>query len=106
MRVRLLAIGISACSIFWVSIVGFVREKAAWRFLQFVGGVSLLLVVLEHIAGGDSYHPLDALGRERQSRTLPGSLECHSGIDLASAWILDPCAEPPKPSSTCQWRLI
>src|SRR5215472_9733179 len=50
MRMRLLAIGISVCAILFVSIVGFFREKTVPRFLQSVGAVSLLVVVLAHIA--------------------------------------------------------
>lgn len=54
MKVSLLAIGIPAFAIFFVSIVVFAREKAVWRFLQLTGAVCLLIVVLAHIA--EAFH--------------------------------------------------
>jgi len=50
MKVTLVAIGIPVCAILFVSIMGFAREKTVWRFLQLTGAVSLLMVVLAHIA--------------------------------------------------------
>ena len=50
MKVSLFAVGIPVCAILLVSIIGFAREKTVWRFLQLIGGVSLLVVVLAHIA--------------------------------------------------------
>lgn len=53
MKGSLLAIGIPVCAIL-VSIMAFAREKTVWRFLQLIGAVSLLMVVLAHIA--EAFH--------------------------------------------------
>ena len=55
-KVSLLAIGIPVCAILFISIIGFVREKTAWRFLQLIGAVLLFMVVLAHIA--EAFHPI------------------------------------------------
>lgn len=54
MKVSLVAIGIPVCAILFVTITGFAREKKVWRFLQLVGALSLLVVVLTHVA--EAYH--------------------------------------------------
>lgn len=54
MKVSLLAIGIPVCAIFLVSTAGFAREKTVWRFLQLLGAIFLLIVVLAHI--GETFH--------------------------------------------------
>jgi len=50
MKVTLLAIGIPVCAILFVTAIGFARERSVWRFLQLIGAVFLLIVVLAHIA--------------------------------------------------------
>lgn len=54
MKVSLLAIGIPVCTALFVTVIGFAKEKSVWRFLQLIGAVSLLMVVLAHIA--EAYH--------------------------------------------------
>ncbi len=50
MKASLLAIGVPVCAILFVSLIGFAREKTVWRFLQLIGAVFLLMMVLAHIA--------------------------------------------------------
>lgn len=54
MKVSLLAIGIPVCAILLVSTTGFTREKTVWRFLQLIGAIFLLIVVLAHVA--EAFH--------------------------------------------------
>ena len=54
MKVSLLAIGIPVCAILLVSTTGFAREKTLWRFLQLLGAIFLLIVVLAHVA--EAFH--------------------------------------------------
>jgi len=54
MKISLLTIGIPVCVILLVSIVAFARGKTVWRFLQLIGAVCLLMMVLTHIA--EAFH--------------------------------------------------
>ena len=54
MKVTLFAVGIPVCAILFVSIIGFAKEKSVWRFLHLLGAVSLLMMVLVHIA--EAFH--------------------------------------------------
>ena len=54
MKVKLLAIGIPVSAILFVTVMGYARERDSWRLLQVAGAVSLLIVVLAHIA--EAFH--------------------------------------------------
>lgn len=50
MKARLLAIGMPVCAVLFVSLIGSARERTVWRFLQLIGAIFLLMMVLAHIA--------------------------------------------------------
>ena len=54
MKVTLFAVGIPVCAILFVSIIGFTKERSVWRFVQLLGAVCLLMMVLVHIA--EAFH--------------------------------------------------
>ena len=54
MKVKLLAIGIPVSVILFGTVIGYARERNSWRLLQVAGAISLLNVVLAHIA--EAFH--------------------------------------------------
>ena len=54
MKVKLLAIGIPVSVILFATVIRYARERNSWRLLQVAGAVSLLIVVLAHIA--EAFH--------------------------------------------------
>lgn len=57
MKARLLAIGMPVCAVLFVSLIGFARERTVWRFLQLIGAIFLLMMVLAHIGGALQHVP-------------------------------------------------
>src|SRR5215469_5794672 len=54
MNVTLFAVGIPVCAILFVSIIRFTKKRTVWRFVQLLGAVCLLMMVLVHIA--EAFH--------------------------------------------------
>ena len=54
MKVKLLAIGIPVSVILFATVIRYARERNSWRLLQVAGAISLLNVVLAHIA--EAFH--------------------------------------------------
>jgi len=55
------------CAILFVAIIGFANEKSVWRFLQLLGAVCLLMMVLVHIAEAFHLFPEMNWGRNNSS---------------------------------------
>lgn len=63
MKARLLAIGMPVCAVLFVSLIGFARERTVWRFLQLIGAIFLLMMVLAHIGGAFQHVPWMPVGQ-------------------------------------------
>jgi hypothetical protein len=59
MKLILVALSLVVCALLLVSGMSFVREKTVWRFLQFLGAVCLVIVVLTHVA--EAIHALPSM---------------------------------------------
>jgi formate hydrogenlyase subunit 3/multisubunit Na+/H+ antiporter MnhD subunit len=67
MKVTLFAVGIPVCAILFVSITRFAKEKSVWRFLQLLGAVCLLMMVLVHVAEAFTCSPGMNWGRNNSA---------------------------------------